>query len=185
MSGGTGLNPRTAAPFPVLANDLVRDTQMRANVRHATDVIQAKRARVVGEMTDWQELREAGKRIREYAIAHMDTLLEDFERNCRGAGGVVHWARDAAEARGIVVALAREAVCARGNGSADPRARSRNGSRDDAGGRRSCGRSDARRGPQDQIHDNGGDPTEPRLGSGWHSPVRNGSCRAHPSAGQG
>ncbi len=110
MSGGTGLNPRTAAPFPVIASDLVRDTQMRANVRHATEVIQRKRARVVGEKADWEALREAGKRIREHAIAHMDTYLEQFERRCTEAGGVVHWARDAAEACALVAGLAREAI---------------------------------------------------------------------------
>ncbi len=110
MSGGSGLDPRTAEPFPVIANDLVRDTQMRANVRHATEVIQAKRARVVAERADWEELREAGKRIREHAIAHMDTYLEQFERRCTDAGGVVHWARDAAEACAVVVHLARESI---------------------------------------------------------------------------
>jgi L-lactate dehydrogenase complex protein LldF len=70
-------------------------------------VIQAKRARVVAEMADWQELREAGKQIREHTMMHLDFYLEEFERNCTRAGGVVHWARDAAEARQIVTALVK------------------------------------------------------------------------------
>ncbi len=60
----------------------------RRNVRHAgTEVVQAKRARVVGEMPDWQELREAGKQIREHTMENLDFYLEQFEANCTRAGG--------------------------------------------------------------------------------------------------
>jgi L-lactate dehydrogenase complex protein LldF len=83
------------------------DTQMRKNVRHATDVIQAKRARVAGEMPDWQQLREAGKQIRQHTMEHLDFYLEEFEENCTRAGGKVHWARDGEEARQIVIALVK------------------------------------------------------------------------------
>ncbi len=110
MSAGVALDPLTAAAFPILAADVVRDTQMRKNVRHATEVIQNKRARVVAERGDWQALRETGKRLREHAIAHLDFYLLQFEQNCTRAGGTVHWARDAAEARAIVVRLAQGAI---------------------------------------------------------------------------
>jgi L-lactate dehydrogenase complex protein LldF len=81
---------------------------LRKNVRHATKVIQTKRARVVDEMPDWQELREAGRQIRNHTLRHLDFYLEQFEQNCEAAGGVVHWARDAEEARQIVVRLVKE-----------------------------------------------------------------------------
>ena len=51
---GAGLDPRTAPKFQVAARALVGDSQMRKNVRHATKVIQTKRARVVAEMPDWE-----------------------------------------------------------------------------------------------------------------------------------
>src|SRR5277367_4248653 len=89
------------------ARAAMKDGQLRRNVRHATDVIQAKRARVVAEMPDWQELREAGKQIRQHTMEHVDFYLEEFEKNCTRAGGVVHWARDAAEARQIIVGLVK------------------------------------------------------------------------------
>ncbi len=47
MSAGMALDPQTAKPFQILAADAVRDTQMRKNIRHATEVIQNKRAKVV------------------------------------------------------------------------------------------------------------------------------------------
>ena len=106
MSGGA-LDPTTAPKFQLAAKALLGDSQLRKNVRHATNVIQTKRARVVGEMPDWQELREAGKQIRRHTMRHLDFYLEAFERNCTAAGGVVHWARDAEEARQIVVRLVK------------------------------------------------------------------------------
>ena len=104
---GTALDPKTAPLFPMAAKAAMGDTQLRKNVRHATNVIQAKRARVVAEMPDWQELRESGKQIRRHTMAHLDFYLQEFERNCTAAGGVVHWARDAAEARQIIVNLVK------------------------------------------------------------------------------
>src|SRR3954451_9388818 len=87
-----------APSFPDAAKRLVANTQVRHNVRHATDVIQKKRARVVGEVSDWQELREAGRQIKENALANLADRLEEFEKTCTEAGGRVHWARDADEA---------------------------------------------------------------------------------------
>lgn len=104
---GAGLDPRTAPKFQAAARVLVGDSQMRKNVRHATKVIQTKRAHVVAEMPDWQDLRESGKQIRRHTLRHLDFYLLQFERNCTAAGGVVHWARDAEEARQIVVKLVK------------------------------------------------------------------------------
>ncbi len=104
---GVALDPKTAPVFPMAARAALGDTQMRKNVRHATDVIQAKRARVVAEMPDWQQLRESGKQIRQHTMEHLDFYLEQFEANCTQAGGVVHWARDAEEARKIVTGLVK------------------------------------------------------------------------------
>lgn len=116
MSGGTALNPKTAPAFPIAARAMVGNTQLRKNVRHATDVIQARRARVVGEMPDWQALRDAGASVRAHTMQNLPFYLQQFERNCTAAGGHVHWARDAEEARAVVVRLAQEAI-ARGRTS--------------------------------------------------------------------
>lgn len=96
-----------AQDFPMMALPLLQNEQLRSNVRHATDVIQDKRFRVVGEMPDWQNLRDAGQRIREHTLEYLDTYLEEFEQCCMAAGGHVHWARDASEANRIVVQLAQ------------------------------------------------------------------------------
>ena len=91
--------------FPSAAKSLLKDAQLRQNVRHATDVITAKRARVVQEMADWQQLRSAGSAIRQNALDHLDTYLTQFEEACTRAGGQVHWALDAAEANRIAIEM--------------------------------------------------------------------------------
>ncbi len=64
-----------------------------------------RRAESIARFGDFEALREQGRAIRDYAIAHLDTLLEEFERNVIARGGHVHWARDAKEAREIVLKI--------------------------------------------------------------------------------
>ncbi len=93
--------------FPEAARRDLADAQLRANLRAATDTIQAKRARVVGELPDWQELREAGRGIKADVLANLERYLTEFETAVRAAGGTVHWARDAGEANAVVIEVAQ------------------------------------------------------------------------------
>jgi L-lactate dehydrogenase complex protein LldF len=103
------LDPRIAPSFPQAAKASLRDAQLRANVRRATDTIQAKRRKLVEEKKDWQELRESARQIRAHVLDHLHVYLEEFESNFTRAGGHVHWARNDQEAREIVVVIAKEA----------------------------------------------------------------------------
>ena len=107
MSGAL-LDPKTAASFPKAALPILRNTQLRKNVMHATDVIQGKRNRLVAEKTDWPELRDAASAIRAHVLEHLAEYLEQFEERCTAAGGTVHWAADAGEARRIILDILRE-----------------------------------------------------------------------------
>jgi L-lactate dehydrogenase complex protein LldF len=102
------LDPRTAPPFPQAALPMLRNPQLRKNVGHAIDVIQSKRAKLVAEKTDWQELRSAAAAIRTHALENLGFYLEQFEANCTAAGGTVHWAADTDEARRIILDLLRQ-----------------------------------------------------------------------------
>jgi len=95
--------------FPNAAREALADTQLRKNLGHATRTIRAKRAAVVGEVPDWEGLREAGRQVKEAAMARLDEHLMTLERSVESAGGRVHWARDGAEANRIVANLVREA----------------------------------------------------------------------------
>jgi L-lactate dehydrogenase complex protein LldF len=91
-----------APPFPQAARAALADTQLRHNLGHATHTIRAKRAAVVAEVPDWEELREAGRAVKERVLRHLDTQLVTLEESVQRAGGVVHWARDAEECNRIV-----------------------------------------------------------------------------------
>jgi len=102
------LDPVYAAPFPQAVLPVLRNPQLRKNVAHAIDVIQAKRGKLVAEKSDWQELRTAGEAIRTHALENLGFYLEQFEARCTAAGGTVHWACDAEEARRTILELLRE-----------------------------------------------------------------------------
>jgi len=91
--------------FPEAAKKAVADTQLRANLTHATHTIRTKRAGAVGELADWEQLRAAAKAIKDHTLANLDTYLIQLEENVTKAGGHVHWARDANEANQIVTGL--------------------------------------------------------------------------------
>ncbi len=92
-------------PFPEAAAGALADSQLRHNLGHATRTIRAKRDTVVGELPDWEELREAGRAIKERVLRHLDDYLLMLETAVVRAGGVVHWARDAEECNRIVCQL--------------------------------------------------------------------------------
>jgi iron-sulfur cluster protein len=93
--------------FPRAAGVALRDSQLRRNLARATGTIRAKRAGVVGELPDWQELRAAGRAVKDRALADLPAQLERLEASVVAAGGQVHWATDGAEACAIVAAIAR------------------------------------------------------------------------------
>ena len=95
------------AGFPQAARAALADSQLRRNLGHATSTIRAKRARVVGEVSDWEALREAGAEIKDRTLRHLDVHLERLEESVVRAGGTVHWARDGAEACAIVADVVR------------------------------------------------------------------------------
>src|SRR5690348_9221781 len=83
-SGGDGrgygvsirVGDAAAAPsFQKAAHTLLKDNQLRTNVRHATDVITRKRAHVVAEQQDWQRLRDAGSAIKAHTLRYLDHYL--------------------------------------------------------------------------------------------------------------
>jgi L-lactate dehydrogenase complex protein LldF len=96
-------NAAKAPTFPIAAHDNLANTQLRHNVRNATEIIRNRRNTMVAELSDWEELREAGRAIKAHTLRHLDSYLEEFERNVIQAGGHVHWARDADEANQIVL----------------------------------------------------------------------------------
>jgi L-lactate dehydrogenase complex protein LldF len=94
--------------FPAAAREALADTQLRRNLAHATGTIRAKRAAVVGEVAEWEELRLAGAAIKDNTLRRLDEHLLTLEAALQARGVTVHWARDAREACDIVAGIARD-----------------------------------------------------------------------------
>src|SRR5262249_12958403 len=80
----------------------------------------AGRNQVFANLPDAEMVRDRGRAIRIEALAHLDRYLEQFAANVEARGGRVHWAADAAEARDIILRLARESAARRPSGRTGP-----------------------------------------------------------------
>jgi L-lactate dehydrogenase complex protein LldF len=94
--------------FPAAAHETLQDAQLRRNLGKATSTIRAKRLGAIGELDDWEALRAAGSAIKARTMATLPEQLERLEASVTRAGGVVHWAREGAEANAIVAGIAKE-----------------------------------------------------------------------------
>jgi L-lactate dehydrogenase complex protein LldF len=96
---------RGAEPFPKAATTALANPQLRRNLARATGTIRRRRNAVIGELEDFEGLRRAAAGIKDDALGRLGALLGELEARVTEAGGHVHFARDAAEARAIVTAL--------------------------------------------------------------------------------
>ena len=94
--------------FPKAARKALNDPLLRPALNRMKMNFAARRAYGVQAYGDFETLRQAGRDIREYAVTHLDTLLETFEASVTAKGGKVHWASDAEEARQAILAILRE-----------------------------------------------------------------------------
>ena len=67
-----------------------------------------KRNLMFAELPDGEALRDRARRIKQHTIENLDTYLLRLEENIKRLGGTVHWARTGAEARSIILGLARK-----------------------------------------------------------------------------
>lgn len=95
--------------FPRSAHAALGDAKLKSALGRLKTHFALKRQEAAENYGDFEGLREAGRAIRDYAIANLDTLLESFERSVIARGGLVHWARDAGEAREIILGILRDA----------------------------------------------------------------------------
>ncbi|MBI3735539.1 lactate utilization protein, partial [Candidatus Sumerlaeota bacterium] len=83
------------------------DPQMQNKLKMILGLLRMSRGRTIPPYTPTDDVRERGKLIRAEVIAHLDEYLEQFIANARANGTQVHIARTAADARGIVLDIAK------------------------------------------------------------------------------
>lgn len=82
------------------------DAGLRAVLHRASGVLRGLRERAFTQPGDFEAARERLRAARLRAVLGLPRMLEKLEERVTAAGGVVHYATDAAQARDIVVGLA-------------------------------------------------------------------------------
>ena len=91
------------------AAEHVRDAGHRSFIRQALGGYYKSRDAQKARYRDWEQARDAASLAKWSAVNRLDKLLPQFVANFEAGGGKVHWARDAAEARLIILAILRDA----------------------------------------------------------------------------
>src|ERR671934_2037716 len=95
------------------ARQALADPPLQAALVRLTSTLMAGNRRGYAALADSDKLRDHAKRVKEHTLAHLDRYLEQLESSVQRAGGHVHWAGTAEEARRIIVEIARKAGCQR------------------------------------------------------------------------
>jgi L-lactate dehydrogenase complex protein LldF len=66
-----------------------------------------RRRLAIERLPEFEALRDQAKAIKDHTLAHLDFYLERYEEQVTAAGGTVHWARNAEEARAAVLTICR------------------------------------------------------------------------------
>jgi L-lactate dehydrogenase complex protein LldF len=94
--------------FNAASHEALADPTLKVALGRLKTHFQSGRTYAAANFGDFEALREQGRAIRDYSLSRLDTLLETFEARVTARGGHVHWARDAKEAREIILSILRE-----------------------------------------------------------------------------
>jgi len=95
----------TSPAFKQNAANAMADVGLQKALARTRPQFPARRAAAVAALPEFERLREIGKQIKDHTLAHLDFYLETFAANVERAGGQVHWASTAEDARAAVLAI--------------------------------------------------------------------------------
>ncbi len=97
----------TSHAFKQNAHAALADATLKQALGNMKPGFQNRRAQTIAKLPEFEALREAAKAIKNHTLEHLDVYLEAFAAKVEAAGGHVHWARTAEEARAIVLDICR------------------------------------------------------------------------------
>ncbi len=97
----------TSHDFKANADRGLADETLQRALAKARTGFPLRRRLAVERLPEFEALREEGRAIKDHTLAHLDFYLELFEERVVAAGGAVHWARNAEEARATVLEICR------------------------------------------------------------------------------
>lgn len=85
----------------------IHDASLQQAMGKARDGFVGKRAQQAAELPEFEALREEAKNLKNHILENLDHYLERYEDAVKRAGGHVHWARDAQEARAVILDICK------------------------------------------------------------------------------
>jgi L-lactate dehydrogenase complex protein LldF len=99
----------TSPAFKQNAREALADPQLQSSMHGIETGIVDRRRATVDRLPEFDALRDSARDIKNHTLAHLDLYLEKFEERCTAAGGNVHYAVTAGEARAKVLEICRKA----------------------------------------------------------------------------
>jgi L-lactate dehydrogenase complex protein LldF len=99
----------TAREFKANARHALADRQLQRALSNVRSHFVDKRQAAADALPEFEALRREGRDIRNHALDHLDLYLEAYEARVKAAGGSVHFAETAADARRIILDICRRA----------------------------------------------------------------------------
>jgi L-lactate dehydrogenase complex protein LldF len=99
----------TSPEFKQNASRALNDPALQKALKNVESGFIGKRARAADKLPEFEALRDSARDIKDHVLSHLDLYLEAYESKVVEAGGKVHWALTAEDARAIVLDLCRKA----------------------------------------------------------------------------
>ena len=97
----------TSQRFKQVASQKLADPKLQIALRKSRGRLVVGRANAIQELDNFEEIREAAARIRDFGLLHLETLLEEWESRAKAAGTIVHWAESAQDVNALVLDIAQ------------------------------------------------------------------------------
>jgi L-lactate dehydrogenase complex protein LldF len=97
----------TSPAFKDNARAALADVQLQRALSKGLGFVERRRL-AAERLPEFDALRDAARDIKDHTLAHLDLYLEAYEARVTAAGGKVHYAVTAAEARAAVLAICRQ-----------------------------------------------------------------------------
>ncbi len=97
----------TSPQFKENAHRALQDPSLQKALGHVRTSFIEKRAKAAAALPEFEALRDSARDIKAHVLKHLDLYLEAYEEKVTEGGGKVHFARDAEEARRVVLDICK------------------------------------------------------------------------------
>ncbi len=98
----------TSRAFKENAKEALKNENLQSALSQMKVGFIERRKAAAADIPEFEALRDQARDLKNHTLANLDHYLEIYEKNATEAGAIVHWARDAAEAREIILKICQD-----------------------------------------------------------------------------